>query len=157
MFRSKYSLGNSDSDSETDDQAPYFQDIVNTLQSVKRPGCYAAGGSVQLPFPALEILGIPGKIGLPICDLQAKRIVDKCSRAPFGRGEDTVVDTNVRCTWQLSPTQFSIGNPAWERELAALIGRIKIELGCDAAQDVTCELYKLLLYEPGGFFKVYSS
>ena len=42
----------------------------------------------------------------------------------------------------------------WAKELAALVGRIKAELGCDSAQGVTCELYKLLLYEPGGFFKV---
>ena len=140
--------------SEDDCQkAPYFQDIVATLQSVKRPGSFAAGGTVQLPFPALQISGISEKIGLPINSLQVGKVVEKCSRAPFGRGEDTIVDTSVRNTWQLNPSQFSIGNRAWKKELKSLVGRVKTELGCDATQDVTCELYKLLLYEPGGFFK----
>jgi len=35
-----------------------------------------------------------------------------------------------------------------------LLSRIQVDLGCDVAQEVSCELYKLLLYEPGGFFKV---
>lgn len=60
MFRPMYPLRDSDTDSDSEDQVPYFKDIVNALQSVKRPGCFAAGGAVQLPFPALEISGIPG-------------------------------------------------------------------------------------------------
>lgn len=139
---------------EVYDNASYFQNIVATLQSVKRPGSFAAGGKVQLPFPALQVNGIPEKIGLPINSFQVGKVVEKCSRAPFGRGEDTIVDTSVRCTWQLNPSQFSIGNRAWKKELMSLVSRVKTELGCDATQDVSCELYKMLLYEPGGFFKV---
>ena len=153
MFRGIYVSRASEDDYQ---KAPYFQDIVATLQSVKRPGSFAAGGTVQLPFPALQINGIPEKIGLPINSLQVGKVVEKCSRAPFGRGEDTIVDTSVRNTWQLNPSQFSVGNQrAWKKELKSLVGRVKTELGCDATQDVTCELYKLLLYEPGGFFKVW--
>ncbi len=111
---------------------------------------------MQLPFPALQISGFSEKIGLPINSLQVGKVVEKCSRAPFGRGEDTIVDNSVRNTWQLNPSQFSIGNQReWEKELKSLVDRVKTELGCDATQDVTCELYKLLLYEPGGFFKVW--
>lgn len=143
-----------DGDSSDEDETPYFQEILNALRSVKRPGYFATGGPAQLPFPALEIDGIPGKIGLPVTEHLAKKIIDKCSRAPFGRGEETILDTSVRCTWQLSPDQFSIRNPAWTLALNDLLGLVKIELGCDAAKNVSCELYKLLLYESGGFFKV---
>ena len=136
------------------DRAAYFQDIVATLNSVKRPGSFAAGGAIQLPIPALQVTGMAEKIGMPINSMQVEKVVEKCSRAPFGRGEDTIVDTSVRCTWQLNPTQFTLGNRAWKKELQSLVSRVKTELGCDASQDVTCELYKLLLYEPGGFFKV---
>jgi hypothetical protein len=141
--------------SEDDYKAPYFQDIVATLQSVKGPGSFATGGTVQLPFPALYISGFSETVGLPINSPQVGKVVEKCSRAPFGRGEDTIVDTSVRNTWQLNPSQFSIGNRAWEKELKSLVGRVKKALGCDATQHVTYELYKLLLYEPGGFFKVW--
>ena len=66
-------------------------------------------------------------------------------------------DTSVHCTWQLSPSQFTIKNSAWVKELNLLVGRVKKELGCDTSQDVTCELYKLPLYEAGGFFNVLNS
>lgn len=132
----------------------YFKDIVSTLNSIKRPGAFAAGGQVQLPIPALQVTGISETIGLPINSMQVGKVIEKCTRAPFGRGEETIVDTNVRSTWQLNPAQFSIGNRAWKKELQSLVDLVKTELGCDTTQDVSCELYKLLLYEPGGFFKV---
>ena len=87
--------------------------------------------------------------------MQVGKVVEKCLRAPFGRGVDAIVDTSVRCTWQLNPAHFTIGNRAWKKELQSLVSRVKTELGCDdRSQNVTCEAYKLLLYEPGGFFKV---
>jgi len=122
---------------------------------VKRPGLYAAGGKAPMPLPAISLTGEPDTLlGLPLCEAQAKHIIELASRAPFGRGEETIVDTSVRCTWQLSPTQFSITNPQWEKNLQVLLAKIKNELGCDNKMKVTCQLYKLLLYEPGGFFKV---
>lgn len=144
----------SDPNEEAEYPAPYFETIVGALKSVRRPGHFAAGGRIDLNNPVLTINGLPDKVGLPVCQNQAKQIVEKCSRAPFGRGEDTVIDTNVRCTWQLDPMQFSIKNSEWSEQLDALLVDLKTELGCDTTQDITCELYKLLLYEPGGFFKV---
>ena len=133
----------------------YYESIVDTLKSVKRPGLYAAGGEAAMPLPAITLNGEANTIlGLPICEAQAKHLIELASRAPFGRGEETIVDTTVRCTWQLNPTQFSITNPRWEESLQQLLDRVKTELGCNAKMKVTCELYKLLLYEQGGFFKV---
>ena len=108
-----------------------------------------------MPLPSISINTAPDIIlGLPIDEIHAKSIIEVSARAPFGRGEETIVDTSVRCTWQLSPTQFNIGNPKWAVQLQSLLDRVKADLGCDASKKVTCELYKLLLYEPGGFFKV---
>lgn len=107
-----------------------------------------------MPYPALSIDGVHEKIGLPLCKSQAKLIVEKSSRSPFGRGEETIVDVNVRRTWQLDPRQVKIENREWSTSLDILLSRVKVELGCDATKNVTCEFYKLLLYEPGGFFKV---
>ena len=42
----------------------------------------------------------------------------------------------------------------WKQSLDALVNEVKVDLGFAASHDVSCELYKLLLYEPGGFFKV---
>ena len=151
----------SDSGSEVysvdlEDQPAYFQEILRALGSVERPGFFATGGMVTMPFPALKIEGIPDTIGLPMSGSQAKSIIEKCSLAPFGRGEETIYDTNVRRSWQLDPSQFAIHNPEWKKELDSLLLEVKDELGCDLTRNVSCQLYKLLLYEPGGFFKVYS-
>ena len=136
-------------------EKPYYQSIVDTLKSVKRPGVYAAGGEATMPIPAISLIGEANTmLGLPLCEAQAKHLIEIASRAPFGRGEETIVDTSVRCTWQLSPTQFSITSPQWKKSLQLLLAKVKTELGCDAKMKVTCQLYKLLLYEPGGFFKV---
>ena len=135
-------------------EKPYYRSIVDTLKSVKRPGLYAAGGEIVMPLPAIKLVGEPDMIlGLPLCEAQAKQLIELASRAPFGRGEQTIVDTSVRSTWQLNPTQLSITNQ-WEKRLQLLLPRVKTELGCDPKMNVTCQLYKLLLYEPGGHFKV---
>ena len=89
-----------------------------------------------------------------MCETQAKELIKISNRAPFGRGEQTIVDTSVRCTWQLNPSQFSINNPNWEKSLNTLSSKLRTELGCSERMTVTYELYKMLLYEPGGFFKV---
>ena len=128
----------------------YIGRIVRGIKSIKKPGEIACGGPVQFPLPGLKIGG--SLIGLPIADSQAKAVIEQCSQAPFGRREETVYDLSVRKTWQLNPSKFELLNPEWESRLVDLAGRIKAELGCDSV--VVCQLYKLLLYETGGFFKV---
>ena len=105
-----------------------------------------------MPPPSISVAGQPLK--LPLNKTQAKKFIKEASRAPFGRGEKTIVDTSVRCTWQLNPAQFVISNPEWEKSISTLLTKVKTQLGCDTTMSVGCELYKLLLYEPGGFFKV---
>ena len=108
-----------------------------------------------MPLPAISLAAEPDTIlGLPLGEAQAKDLIELASRAPYGKGDKTIVDTSVRCTWQLDPAQFSINNPKWEESLHLLLDEVKLQLGCDAKMKVAVELYKLLLYEPGGFFKV---
>ena len=134
---------------------PYYSAIVDTLKSVERPGLYATGGECPMPLPSLSINSTPEVIlGLPLSKSQVKAIIDAATRAPFGRGEETIVDTSVRNTWQLNPTEFVIKNERWENHLQILVNKVKADLGCNINREVVCELYKLLLYEPGGFFKV---
>ena len=99
-------------------EKPYYQSIVDALKSVKRPGLYAAGGEIFMPSPAISLAEEPDIVlGLPLSEVQAKHLIELASRAPFGRGEQTIIDTSVRCTWQLNPSLFSIINPKWEKKL----------------------------------------
>ena len=132
----------------------YVDGIVQCLKSVEKPGDFACGGSVSLPLPALHVDGVDGILGLPIGRLEAKAVIEQCSQAPYGRGEQTIIDTAVRNTWQLNPSKVTILNPEWEQRLKCLVSHVKEELGCPSTASVACKFYKLLLYEEGGFFKV---
>ena len=76
--------------------------ILKALQSIERPGNFATAGVIEPCFLGLEITGA-GLIGLPINENQAQAIIKQCYQAPYGRGEATLLDTSVRCTWQLEP------------------------------------------------------
>jgi len=134
-------------------EKPYYQSLMQALKSVDRPGSYATGGKISMPLPGISLKNQPDSIiGLPLCECHVKKLIEVASRAPFGRGTETIVDTSVRCTWQLSPVQFTINNSDWEESMQTVLSKVKKELGCSAGMEVTCELYKLLLYEPGAFF-----
>lgn len=133
---------------------PYIRTIIDTLNSVKRPGSFANGGPFKFPPPALKINGVDGFVGLPVGECQARAIVAVCTQAPYGRGQETIVDRSVRSTWQLDPSQIVIMNPQWNSHIESLAAVVKRELGCDPTLKVKCELYKFLLYEQGSFFKV---
>ena len=93
-----------------------------------------------------------GLIPLPLTDALAKSLAAVATQAPHGQGTSTVLDTSVRKTWQIEPSEVTIANPAWPAALNRLTARVALDLGVNHGH-VTAELYKLLLYEPGGFFK----
>jgi hypothetical protein len=61
--------------------------------------------------PGLEVVGSP--IPLPLVSRDASTIKSNCEQAPFGRGEDTLVDESVRKTWQLDHGLYRCSNPSW--------------------------------------------
>jgi len=44
-----------------------------------------------------------GPLGLPLSPREAKCLIGLCTQAPFGKNERTIVDKEVRDTWELSP------------------------------------------------------
>lgn len=71
-----------------------------------------------------------GSIGLPLSDRDAKELIKVCHRAPFGKGSDTFVDVNVRKTWELNPSQFSLRNSQWQAVVSGLVASAAQGLGC---------------------------
>ena len=84
------------------------------MQHQHAASSYATGGKTSLPLPCLSVKGMTDPVlSLPLTTSQAKDIISVASQAPFGRGEETIVDTSVRCTWQLDPEQFTIKSLDW--------------------------------------------
>jgi hypothetical protein len=126
------------------------QALQKLLAELGEASQFVSAGQLPAVLPGLEVKGI-GPIGVPVTPADAKRIIGKASQAPYGRGAATIVDTDVRRVWQLEPSQLTLRNAAWREALAGVIDAVKDDLGIRGK--VNAELYKLLVYEKGSFFK----
>jgi len=57
----------------------------------------------------------------------------------------------VRNVWQIAPGKVKIGGKSWAANFENILSKVRAGLGCDDAS-VSAELYKLLVYDRGGFF-----
>jgi hypothetical protein len=131
----------------------YNQDLKPleaVLSGVKQPGDFFVCGAMEMPMPRVEVEGA-GTLSFPVPDAQIAAIVRRAERAPYGKGEDTIVDTSVRKVWQIAPGKVKISGKSWPANLETILSKVRAGLGCDDAS-VTAELYKLLVYDRGGFF-----
>ena len=117
-------------------------------------GSYACGQTLpQAPNPCLTIAGM-GSVGLPLKEREARQIIACSSRASYGHGERTVVNANVRDTWEIEPANIKYDNPAWAQYVQDLSGNVVCKALGVSQKTPRCELYKLLLYEAGSQYVV---
>jgi hypothetical protein len=74
------------------------------------------------------------------------------TKAPYGKGSETLVDEKVRKSWQIDAAKIRLSNPNWQPAFAALVRQVAELLGAEPAR-TGANLYKLLVYEKGGHFK----
>ncbi|MCX7418042.1 MAG: 2OG-Fe(II) oxygenase [Planctomycetia bacterium] len=126
------------------------KELHHAVSRIIRPGDYCTSGRVPLVLPGLEVSGL-GPIGLPLTASQAQELKTFCAQAPYGKGEETLVDVSVRRVWHLKPDQFSLTNSDWSEWLLNVVARVQAGLGLKD-QLLEAHLYDLLLYEEGSFF-----
>lgn len=124
-------------------------ELAKILSTIQRPGDFFVSGTSELLAPQLEVEGV-GQIALPLLPSQAMQLVAAAERAPYGRGEQTLLDTAVRRTWQIGPDRVQIQGRGWARTLSGILARVCDGLG--VTEPVQAEFYKLLLYDEGSFF-----
>ncbi|RXW12377.1 hypothetical protein EST38_g13476 [Candolleomyces aberdarensis] len=114
---------------------------------------YYSATDAAAPNPGLTIDGV-GLIGLPLSERDAKVVISHASQAPFGRGDQTIVDTTVRDTWEIEPASVKFQNPKWEQYVELVASKsIWTALGVAPwTSKPRCELYKLLLHQTGSHF-----
>ena len=123
--------------------------LLTDLRSVERPGDFCVGGMREIFTPAIDVEGV-GRLAFPVQPAQAERLIGVCKAAPYGRGEETVIDREVRRTWQIDPAAVRIGGRRWEKTLGDLVVQSAAGLGVEGI--VLADFYKLLVYEEGSFF-----
>ncbi|MGH3683191.1 MAG: 2OG-Fe(II) oxygenase, partial [Natronosporangium sp.] len=70
----------------------------------------------------------------------------------FGRGEETLTDTSVRDTWELTPDQITLGGPGWTALLDRALEHFRDELGLPRTARLRAEPHSMLVYGKGQFF-----
>ncbi len=124
--------------------------LLKALCEVNRPVAVCISRDLPLTLPGLEVDGV-GTIRLPLGTTQARKLIGQCHQAPYGKGTETLVDTSVRKVWELDPVHLALTNPRWNERLSSIVVEVQDALGLTDCK-LAAHLYKLLLYEPGGFF-----
>ena len=127
--------------------------LEKLLRSVDRPGEFCAHGRLFAPMPRLEVDGA-GMLSFPVPEAQVRALVAAAERAPYGKGPDTLVDTSVRDCWQIGAERIRLAGGAWQETFARILGAAASGLGCPG-DGLDAQLYKLLVYERGGFFSTH--
>jgi hypothetical protein len=123
--------------------------LSNAVREAKRSATFCIDGCLPAVDPGLEVDKL-GQVQLPLDPKAAKALIARCRVAPFGKGTRTLVNRGVRNTWELDPKKFHLADH-WNAAVAGA-ARLAAEQLDLPADDVEARLYKLLVYEKGGFF-----
>lgn len=124
-------------------------ELPEILAAVERPGDFYASDTLKFYPPTIEVEGV-GPVALPLLPIQAQQLIEAAEQAPYGRGEKTLLDTEVRRSWQIDASKVNIQGGNWDEIMADIISQISTTLGIDGK--VVAQLYKLLIYDEGSFF-----
>lgn len=83
------------------------KELLDILDQVGESASFCVHGSLDPVLAGLDVTGV-GSVAFPIGAAEAKELIAVASQAPYGRGEETLVDTEVRRVWQLEPKQFKL-------------------------------------------------
>src|SRR5436309_10994163 len=123
--------------------------LATAIRQATRSAKFLVAGRLPVADPGLEVEGL-GRVPVPLKRGIAKSLIATCRPAPYGKGTETLVDTKVRKTFELDPKGFCLSQE-WNSTVARAALLAAEELGLPAER-VEARLYKLLVYEKGGFF-----
>jgi hypothetical protein len=125
------------------------EQLAKAIGKATRSARFCAAGVLPAIDPGIEVDGL-GEMKLPLPAKKVRGLVACCTAAPFGKGTRTYVDKKVRRTFELDPKKFHLSD-AWNSAIARATESAAAQLGLPADQ-LEARLYKLLVYERGGFF-----
>jgi hypothetical protein len=114
-----------------------FKSLNECLRNLSKCGDYSVDGEAsEMPkIVGLEVKNF-GPVSLPLRDPQASALINLCQKAPYGYNQQTLIDQNVRDSYQLDPSLIEITNPEWNVKLNDLVARVAKGLGCHAKVEV---------------------
>ena len=98
---------------------------------------------------SLQVEGF-GHVKFPVTPAKARKLLGLGRPARFGRGEQTVTDSDVRDTWEIPK---HLVRAEWNgAALKDVLATVKEELGLPNAAELTVDLHSLLVYETNQHF-----
>ncbi len=110
---------------------------------------FATEGTLPAIEPELFVEDY-GPVRFPLKPAEARKLATTGQVAPYGKGTRTLVDPTVRKTLEIDASRVRLGE-AWNRAIADATRAAARRMGLPD-DDLEPVLYKLLLYEKGGFF-----
>jgi hypothetical protein len=125
--------------------------ITQVLASTGVPGTFATRRTASAGELHLDVVGV-GPIPLPLSPATARRLCGIAHPARYGLRDQTLLDRNVRDTWEIGKRRVKIDEKRWRRTLDPALEHIARELGLPESGALRAELHNLLVYGPGQFF-----
>ena len=110
----------------------FHDPIYSAVSSIKAVGSFAAFGSISYgervnATCSLTVEGV-GPIELPPTVSDVAALVQSSQLAPYGHGNQTLVDTNVRNTWEIDASRVSFST-GWYAFLREAVQKAQVEMG----------------------------
>ncbi|MGW6413013.1 2OG-Fe(II) oxygenase [Streptomyces vinaceus] len=125
--------------------------LAELLGGVQRRGDFST--SIEMSARGLRIeVDRVGELPLPLRAPVTGKLIAQARQASFGRGEQTLSDTSVRDTWEITPDRITLGGPDWDYTLDGVLDGVRTALGLPPAIVLRAEPHALLIYGKGQFF-----
>ena len=124
--------------------------IAARLRDITGTGSFSARRTAPTDDLRLEVRGV-GPVELPLSAAQARRLCEVARPARYGQGELTLLNRQVRNTWEIPRSRVRIDKRRWNRTLRPLLERLGADLGLSATARLDAELHSVLVYGPGQF------
>ena len=117
--------------------------LARLLDDAEAPGAFSA--QILAPADALqvEVEGV-GAVQAPVRAPLAKKLIAVAQPAKFGRGEQTLTDTSVRDTWEITPALVTLDAPPGRPRSAPCWMASGTSWGCPTTR-LRAELHAMLV------------
>ncbi len=124
--------------------------LSKAIKGANRNAKFCVGDTLPAIDPGIHVEDL-GALALPLKQMSAKHLFAASHVAAYGQGTQTLVDTKVRKTFEIDSSKVRLSDE-WNSTIASATQQVAIQLGLPEEQ-LEAQLYKLLIYKTGGFFR----
>ncbi len=126
-------------------------DVRELLARIGAPGRFATRRTSSPGDLRLEVRGV-GTVSFPVSRARARKLCAVARPACYGLKERTLLDPEVRDTWEIARSRVRIDQRRWNKTLWPQLEHIRRDLGLPDGCCLKAQLHNMLVYEPGQFF-----